>query len=143
MDDITALIGTAMNSKKSKKGGFSTLIKELVQEGYIDDKEYDKIADSFGVAQKTRDMEHRFVRVTNNIWTNQVKDVVVRRGNGSFWTDWDLRLQQGPISREEMLTMMKNSGENSVNVWRHEGYIEETREIANRIHAKKGKRANS
>jgi len=120
---------------KESKRGFTTLIKQLMQERYIDDEEYDEIADDFEVSPITRRMVHKGVRITNNIWTGKVEKVV-NSIKGTWSTDWPKRLQQGPISHEEMLEMMKNSGVNYVNVMRHKSHNEEMRKIANKIHAR-------
>jgi GIY-YIG catalytic domain len=120
---------------EDSKRGFTTLIKQLMQERYIDDEEYDEIADDFGVSPITRRMVHKGVRIANNIWTGKVEKVV-NSIKGTWSTDWPIRLQQGPISHEEMLEMMENSGVNYVNVWRHKSHNEEQRKIANNIHAR-------
>ena len=114
--------------------GFATLIKRLVQERYIDDVEYNEIADDFGVSPQHRRNEHKLVRITNNIWTGKVGEI--SNSSKGWYTDWPKRLQQGPISHEEMLEMMENSGVNYVNVMRHKPLNEEQRKIANKIHAR-------
>jgi len=106
-----------------------------VQERYIDDDEYNEIADDFGVSPQHRRSEHKLVQITNNIWTGKVENVTKSR-QGTWSTDWPIRLQQGPISHEEMLEMMENSGVNCVNVMRHKPLNEEQRKIANKIHAR-------
>jgi hypothetical protein len=120
---------------KESKRGFTTLIKQLMQERYIDDAEYDEIADNFEVSPITRRMVHTGVQITNNIWTGKVERVV-NSIKGTWSTDWPKRLQEGPISHEEMLEMMANSGVNYVNVMRHSSHNEEMRKIANKIHAR-------
>ena len=120
---------------KESKRGFTTLIKQLMQERYIDDAEYDEIADNFEVSPVTRRMVHTGVQITNNIWTGKVERVV-NSIKGTWSTDWPKRLQQGPISHEEMLEMMANSGVNLVNVMRHSSHNEEMRKITNKIHAR-------
>lgn len=118
---------------KESKERFTTLIKQLMQERYIDDEEYDAIADDFEVSPMTRSKVHKKVRITNNIWTGKVEHIV---NSGSWWDDWYIRLQQKPISHEEMLEMMENSGGNYVNVMRKKSTHEWMRKICNNIHTR-------
>jgi hypothetical protein len=131
-DDSDINLPATINESKR---GFRTLITELIQKQIISEDEYNEIADDFGISPITRRMEHKMVRITNNIWTGKVEKIVNSMGGGTWSTDWPIRLQQGPVTQKEMLEMMENSGVNYVNVWRHKAHNEAQRKLCNKIHA--------
>ncbi|MEI6069976.1 MAG: GIY-YIG nuclease family protein [Methylococcaceae bacterium] len=118
---------------KESKRGFTTLIKHLMPERYIDDEEYNEIADDFGVKPETRRSLHGEVRIANNIWTGKVEKI----GNsGTWWANWNTKLQQGHVSHEEMVEMLENPGDSKKNINKNESYIKQMRKICNSIHAR-------